>query len=262
MSELENIAQRLPPQRRRDEVYWWSWAELCRAEWLSHRCGSETALDGCLVSCLEFEVDKVIFLQEGIVCLLDFAWCHVTSDNWTENIPVQLGLQCLFRLWTKLRPPKKFQKFNKLGFLYAARANLKSLFFMSHCCLQGCDRSRSYRQIPAEEKAFSPPSSVFHARIYSVKRSPIMLRPRKARKASNSYGSADNCARRPTESVWLIGRDLRRWNAKQARGSYALFWYRTGASSQIITSGWRERCSLSTMLHTSLLLEACEPCRM
>jgi hypothetical protein len=46
------------------------------------------------------------------------------------------------------------------------------------------------RQIPAEEKALTPPPSVFHARIYPFKRSPIILRPR-TRKARNSCGSAE-----------------------------------------------------------------------
>jgi hypothetical protein len=46
------------------------------------------------------------------------------------------------------------------------------------------------RQIPAEEKALTPPSSVFHARIHPFKRSPIVLRPRKSRKARNSCSSA------------------------------------------------------------------------
>ncbi|CZT13877.1 uncharacterized protein RCO7_00684 [Rhynchosporium graminicola] len=47
------------------------------------------------------------------------------------------------------------------------------------------------RQIPAEEKAMTPPSSVFHARIHAFKRSPIILRARKPRTARNSCGSAD-----------------------------------------------------------------------
>ena len=45
--------------------------------------------------------------------------------------------------------------------------------------------------MPAEEKALTPPSSVFHARIHPFKRSPIILRPRKSRKARNSCGSTD-----------------------------------------------------------------------
>jgi hypothetical protein len=47
------------------------------------------------------------------------------------------------------------------------------------------------RQIPAEEKILTPPPSVFHTRIHPFKRSPIILRPRKSRKARNSCGSAD-----------------------------------------------------------------------
>jgi hypothetical protein len=47
------------------------------------------------------------------------------------------------------------------------------------------------RQIPAEDKTLTPPPSVFHARIHPFKRSPIMLRPRKSRKARSSCGSGD-----------------------------------------------------------------------
>ena len=53
------------------------------------------------------------------------------------------------------------------------------------------DHEAILRQIPAEEKTLTPPSSVFHARIHPFKRSPIVLRPRKSRKARNSCGSAD-----------------------------------------------------------------------
>jgi signal recognition particle subunit SEC65 len=53
------------------------------------------------------------------------------------------------------------------------------------------DHEAILRQIPTEEKTLTPPPSVFHARIHPVKRSPIMLRPRKSRKARNSCGSAD-----------------------------------------------------------------------
>jgi len=53
------------------------------------------------------------------------------------------------------------------------------------------DYERILRQIPAEEKALTPPSSVFYARIHPFERSPIMLRPRKSRKASNTSGSTD-----------------------------------------------------------------------
>jgi hypothetical protein len=53
------------------------------------------------------------------------------------------------------------------------------------------DHEAILRQIPAKVKTLTPPSSVFHARIHPFKRSPIMLRPRKSRKARNSCGSAD-----------------------------------------------------------------------
>jgi hypothetical protein len=53
------------------------------------------------------------------------------------------------------------------------------------------DHEAILRQIPAEEKALTPPPSVFHARIHPFKRSPVMLRPRKSQKARNSCGSAD-----------------------------------------------------------------------
>jgi hypothetical protein len=53
------------------------------------------------------------------------------------------------------------------------------------------DHEAILRQIPAEEKALTPPPSVFHARIHPFKRSPMMLRPRKSRKMRNSCGSAD-----------------------------------------------------------------------
>ncbi|KAH8799418.1 hypothetical protein F5884DRAFT_758446 [Xylogone sp. PMI_703] len=58
-------------------------------------------------------------------------------------------------------------------------------------CRAVIDHEAILRQIPAEEKTLTPPSSVFHARIHPFKRSPIMLRPRKSRKARNSCGSAD-----------------------------------------------------------------------
>ncbi|KAH8585875.1 hypothetical protein B0O99DRAFT_646021, partial [Bisporella sp. PMI_857] len=57
-------------------------------------------------------------------------------------------------------------------------------------CRAVIDHEAILRQIPAEEKSLTPPPSVFHARIYPFKRSPIMLRPRKSRKARNSCGSA------------------------------------------------------------------------
>ncbi|KAH8586813.1 hypothetical protein B0O99DRAFT_643397 [Bisporella sp. PMI_857] len=54
------------------------------------------------------------------------------------------------------------------------------------------DHKAILRQIPAEKKTLTPPPpSVFHARIHPFKRSPIMLRPRKPRKARNSCSSAD-----------------------------------------------------------------------
>ncbi|KAH6667181.1 hypothetical protein B0J14DRAFT_629544 [Halenospora varia] len=53
------------------------------------------------------------------------------------------------------------------------------------------DHETILRQIPAEEKALTPPPSVFHARMHPFERSPIMLRPRKSQKARNSCGSAD-----------------------------------------------------------------------
>jgi hypothetical protein len=53
------------------------------------------------------------------------------------------------------------------------------------------DHEAVLRQIPVEEKTLTPPPSVFNARIHPFKQSPIMLRPRKSRKAGNSCGSAD-----------------------------------------------------------------------
>jgi hypothetical protein len=58
-------------------------------------------------------------------------------------------------------------------------------------CRAVIDHEAILRQIPAEEKALTPPSSVFQARIYPFNRSPIMLRPRKSRKVRNSCSSAD-----------------------------------------------------------------------
>ena len=52
------------------------------------------------------------------------------------------------------------------------------------------DHEAILRQIPAEDKTLTPPSSVFHARIHPFKREPILLRPRKPRKARNSCASA------------------------------------------------------------------------
>jgi len=53
------------------------------------------------------------------------------------------------------------------------------------------DHEAILRQIPPEEKNLTPPSSVFHARFHPFVRSPIILRPRRPRKARNSCGSAD-----------------------------------------------------------------------
>jgi hypothetical protein len=47
------------------------------------------------------------------------------------------------------------------------------------------------QQIPAEEKALTPPSSVFQARIHPLEWSPMMLRPRRSRNARSSCGSTD-----------------------------------------------------------------------
>ena len=57
-------------------------------------------------------------------------------------------------------------------------------------CRAVIDHETILRQIPAEEKALTPPSSVFQARIHPVER-PIMLRPRKSRKARSSCSSID-----------------------------------------------------------------------
>jgi hypothetical protein len=53
------------------------------------------------------------------------------------------------------------------------------------------DHEAVLRQIPVEEKALSPPASVFKARIHPFERSPIILRPRKPRKTRNSCDSLD-----------------------------------------------------------------------
>jgi hypothetical protein len=62
------------------------------------------------------------------------------------------------------------------------------------------DHEAILRQIPAEEKAWTPPPSVFYARIHPFKRSPIMLRPRKSRKARDSCGSADTIVHEDPQS--------------------------------------------------------------
>ncbi|KAH8591188.1 hypothetical protein B0O99DRAFT_632694 [Bisporella sp. PMI_857] len=53
------------------------------------------------------------------------------------------------------------------------------------------DHEPILRQIPAEEKSLTPLPSAFRARIYPFKRSPVMLRSRKPRKAKNSCGSTE-----------------------------------------------------------------------
>jgi hypothetical protein len=53
------------------------------------------------------------------------------------------------------------------------------------------DHEAILRQIPAEEKALTPPASVFKARVHPFKRSPIQLRPRKSRKARSSCSTVD-----------------------------------------------------------------------
>ncbi|KAH7364889.1 hypothetical protein BKA65DRAFT_145816 [Rhexocercosporidium sp. MPI-PUGE-AT-0058] len=53
------------------------------------------------------------------------------------------------------------------------------------------DHEAILRQIPAEDKTLTPPPSVFYARIRPFVRSPIILRPRKSRKARSSCGSGD-----------------------------------------------------------------------
>jgi len=58
-------------------------------------------------------------------------------------------------------------------------------------CRAVIDHEAILRQIPAEEKTLTPPPSVFHTRIHPFKRSPIMLRPRKSRKARTSCSPAD-----------------------------------------------------------------------
>ena len=53
------------------------------------------------------------------------------------------------------------------------------------------------RQIPVEEKALTPPYSIFHTRTHPFRRSPIKLRPRKAR---SSCGSTDIVVREDSQS--------------------------------------------------------------
>ncbi|KAH6667473.1 hypothetical protein B0J14DRAFT_489782 [Halenospora varia] len=79
--------------------------------------------------------------------------------------------------------------------LIALESKPRSQKWRNHALETACraviDHEVILRQIPAEEKTLTPPPSVFHARIHPFKRSPIMLRPRKSRKARNSCGSAD-----------------------------------------------------------------------
>jgi hypothetical protein len=53
------------------------------------------------------------------------------------------------------------------------------------------DHEAILRQIPPNEKAITPPPSVFQARVHPVKRSPVILRPRKQKQGKNSCGSID-----------------------------------------------------------------------
>jgi hypothetical protein len=53
------------------------------------------------------------------------------------------------------------------------------------------DHEAILRQIPPDEKALTPPPSVFCARIHPFERSPIKLRLRKAQKGRNSCGSTN-----------------------------------------------------------------------
>lgn len=58
-------------------------------------------------------------------------------------------------------------------------------------CRAVIDHEAILQQIPAEDRALTPPSSVYQARIHPLQRSPIVLRPRKSRKARNSCSSTD-----------------------------------------------------------------------
>jgi hypothetical protein len=62
-----------------------------------------------------------------------------------------------------------------------------SLWIQSKWAAYQCGRP----EIVEDIENLTPPSSVFHARIHLFKRSLIILRPRKSRKARNSYGSAN-----------------------------------------------------------------------
>jgi hypothetical protein len=58
-------------------------------------------------------------------------------------------------------------------------------------CRAMIDYEAILRQIPAEVRSLTPPPSVFQARIRPFQQSPIILRPRKLRRARNSCGSTD-----------------------------------------------------------------------
>ena len=62
---------------------------------------------------------------------------------------------------------------------------------LSTACKAMIDYETILRQIPAEEKALTPPSSVFRARVHPVRRSPILLRPRRSRQSRSSCRSTD-----------------------------------------------------------------------
>jgi len=71
-------------------------------------------------------------------------------------------------------------------------------------CRAIIDHEVILRQIPAKEKTLTPLPSVFHTRIHPFKRSPIMLRPRKSRKARNSCGSVDIIVHEDPKSAKLL----------------------------------------------------------
>jgi hypothetical protein len=64
------------------------------------------------------------------------------------------------------------------------------------------------QQIPNEDKALTPPSSVFRARIHPLQRSPIKLRSRKSSKAGTSCGSADGMPREDPASSSVENPDV------------------------------------------------------
>ncbi len=71
------------------------------------------------------------------------------------------------------------------------RSQKKRNHILETTCRAVINHETILRQIPAKQKALTPPSSVFQARIYPVERSLIMLRPRKSQKARRSYNSID-----------------------------------------------------------------------